>query len=151
MPTYVCSVPPKTLSSSQKSEIATSISNRHSEATGAPPFFVQVVIEETVDDRYLGGQKTSDHIWVRGDIRAGRTEAAREQMMLKMMEDISRITHISPDHIWVYVCNLAPTDMVEYGHVLPLPGKEKEWFEHLPDSLQRYLNSLGTTKENFTL
>ncbi len=45
MPTYVCSVPPKKLSSSQKSEIAKSISNRHSEATGAPPFFVQVVIK----------------------------------------------------------------------------------------------------------
>ncbi|HEY1743095.1 MAG TPA: hypothetical protein VGG18_08010, partial [Granulicella sp.] len=87
----------------------------------------------------------------RGDIRAGRTEAAREQMMLKIMEDISRITQISHDHIWVYVCNLAPTDMIEYGHVLPLPGKEKEWFENLPESLQRYLNSLGATKDNFTL
>jgi phenylpyruvate tautomerase PptA (4-oxalocrotonate tautomerase family) len=151
MPTYVCSVPPEKLSSSQKLEIAKSISNRHSEATGAPPFFVQVVIEETEHDRYLGGQKTSDHVWVRGDIRAGRTEAAREQMMLNIMEDISRITQISHEHIWVYVCNLALTDMVEYGHVLPLPGKEKEWFENLPVSLQRYLNSLGTTKDNFTL
>lgn len=72
-------------------------------------------------------------------------------MMLKIMEDISRITQISQEHIWVYVCNLAPTDMVEYGHVLPLPRKEKEWFENLPGSLQHYLNSLGTTKDNFTL
>jgi phenylpyruvate tautomerase PptA (4-oxalocrotonate tautomerase family) len=151
VPTYVCSVPAKKLTSSQKSEIAKSISNRHSEATGAPPFFVQVVISETEHDRYLGGQKTSDHIWVRSDIRAGRTETAREKMMLKIMEDISRITQISQEHIWVYVCNLAPTDMVEYGHVLPLPGTEKEWFENLPGSLQHYLNSLGTTKDNFTL
>lgn len=151
MPTYVCSVPPKTLNDSQKSEIAKSISNRHSEATGAPPLFVQVVIEETEADRYLGGQKTSDHIWVRGDIRAGRSEEAREQMMVKIMEDISKIARLSEDSIWVYVCNLAPTDMVEYGHVLPPPGKEKQWFEGLPQSLQRYLASLGTTKDNFTL
>jgi hypothetical protein len=35
--------------------------------------------------------------------------------------------------------------------VLPKPGKEKQWFEQLPQSLQRYLASVGTTAENFTL
>lgn len=57
MPTYACSVPPGKLDESQKSEIAKCISSRHSEATGAPLFFVQVVIEESRADRYLGGQK----------------------------------------------------------------------------------------------
>ncbi len=42
MPTYVCSVPPKSLDSSQKDQIAAAIAWRHSEATGAPSFFVQV-------------------------------------------------------------------------------------------------------------
>jgi phenylpyruvate tautomerase PptA (4-oxalocrotonate tautomerase family) len=45
MPTYVCSVPNGKLSDLQNQEIATAISNRHSEATGALPFFVQVVVE----------------------------------------------------------------------------------------------------------
>lgn len=72
-------------------------------------------------------------------------------MMLNMMKDISRITGLSDDDIWIYVCNLGPTDMVEYGHVLPVPGKEKEWFEQLPQSLRSYLTNLGTTVENFTL
>jgi phenylpyruvate tautomerase PptA (4-oxalocrotonate tautomerase family) len=47
--------PPDTLKDSQKSAIAESISVRHSEATGAPRFFCQVVIEETPALRYLGG------------------------------------------------------------------------------------------------
>ena len=72
-------------------------------------------------------------------------------MMLNMMEDINRITRVGNDNIWVYICNLAPTDMVEYGHLLPAPGKEKQWFEQLPESLRRYLASLGTTAGNFTL
>ena len=56
MPTYVCSVPPKTLSDDQKDQIAAVIGRRHSEATGAPSFFVQVVIEESdTTRRYLGG------------------------------------------------------------------------------------------------
>jgi phenylpyruvate tautomerase PptA (4-oxalocrotonate tautomerase family) len=151
MPTYVCSIPPGKLNDSQKSEIAGCISNRHSEATGAPQSMVQVVIEESRADRYLGFKRTSDHIWVRGDIRAGRTEEARVEMMLNMMKDINKITGIGDDNIWIYLCNLAPTDMVEYGHVLPRPGKEKQWFEQLPQSLQRYLASVGTTAENFTL
>jgi phenylpyruvate tautomerase PptA (4-oxalocrotonate tautomerase family) len=151
MPTYVCSVPPGKLSDSQKSAIAESISTRHSQATGAPKFFCQVVIEETHADRYLGGEKSSGHIWVRADIRAGRSEQVRSQMMLRMMEDIQKITGLDPDHIWVYVCNLAPTDMVEYGHVLPKPGEEKQWFKELPASLQQYLAGLGTTADSFTL
>ncbi len=94
MPTYVCSVPRGSLTSAQKQEIANAISRDHSEATGAPKFFVQVVIEEDESAaRYLG----------------------------------------------------------EYGHVLPEPGKEKEWFEALPESLKVYLAKLGTNEENFTL
>jgi hypothetical protein len=44
-----------------------------------------------------------------------------------------------------------PTDMIEYGHVLPMPGKEKAWFESLPETLQAYLEKLGTTKNIFRL
>jgi phenylpyruvate tautomerase PptA (4-oxalocrotonate tautomerase family) len=151
MPTYKCFVPAGKLNDSQKSEIARCIGSRHSDATGAPQSMVQVIIEESRADRYLACKRTSDHIWVRGDIRAGRTEEVRSKMMLNMMEDINRITRIGDDNIWIYLCNLAPTDMVEYGHVLPRPGKEKQWFEQLPQSLQRYLASVGTTAENFTL
>jgi hypothetical protein len=53
--------------------------------------------------------------------------------------------------VWVYLCNVAPDDMVEYGHVLPLPGQEQAWLEALPPELQRYLTSLGVAKEKFVL
>jgi hypothetical protein len=33
--------------------------------------------------------------------------------------------------------------MVEYGHVLPVPGQEQQWFASLPETLQQYLTSLG--------
>jgi hypothetical protein len=72
-------------------------------------------------------------------------------MMLRMMEEVGRITGVQDQDIWIYLCNLAPTDMVEYGHVLPKPGEEATWYDSLPKALQNYLQSLGTTKENFTL
>ena len=72
-------------------------------------------------------------------------------MMIKVMQDISQITGVKEENIWIYVCNLMPTDMIEYGHVLPMPGKEKAWFESLPETLQAYLEKLGTTNNNFRL
>lgn len=152
MPTYVCYVPNGKVSDQQKEEIATAIGNRHSEATGASPFFVQVVVEEQgTSKRFLGGTATDHHIWIRGDIRAGRTEPEREEIMLNIMNDVSRITGYPIDDIWVYLCNLTPTDMVEYGHVLPKPGEEHKWFASLPLSLRNYLDSLGVHQQTFQL
>jgi hypothetical protein len=72
-------------------------------------------------------------------------------MMLRMKEEVGRITRVNDQDIWVYLCNLAPTDMVEYGHVLPKPGEEAAWYDKLPQSLRDYLTTIGTTRENFTL
>jgi phenylpyruvate tautomerase PptA (4-oxalocrotonate tautomerase family) len=152
MPTYVCAVPPKLLSDDQKSQIAVAISRRHGEATGAPSFFVQVVIEENESARrYLSGDPADNHIWIRADIRAGRPEDVRGRLMLSIMRDVSAIAKVREESIWVYLCNLEPTDMVEYGHVLPPPGKEQEWFESLPAPLQSYLKGLGAKQETLRL
>jgi hypothetical protein len=72
-------------------------------------------------------------------------------MMLSMMREVAQITGVKEDQIWVYLCNLAPTDMVEYGHVLPRPGEEAAWYDRLPKPLQKSLLRLGTSKETFTL
>jgi len=152
MPTYVCSVPSSLLDDRQKVEIAQAITERHSEATGAPSFFVQVEIDETPSrQRYLGGTPMNDHIWIRGDIRAGRPDNARQHLMLAIMQDVSRIARIPNSSVWIYLCNLTPTDMVEYGHVLPAPGQEPQWFASLPETLQRHLTSLGKRKSEFKL
>jgi phenylpyruvate tautomerase PptA (4-oxalocrotonate tautomerase family) len=152
MPTYVCSLAEGSVNDDQKEAIARALSGIHSEETGAPPYFVQVVIEEKKPtQRFLGGTRVSGQIWIRGDIRAGRTEEQRNAMMLRMMEEVGRITGVQDQDIWIYLCNLAPTDMVEYGHVLPKPGEEATWYDSLPKALQNYLQSLGTTKENFKL
>jgi len=152
MPTYVCSLAEGSVNDDQKEAIARALSRIHSEDTGAPPYFVQVVIEEKKPtQRFLGGMRVSGQIWIRGDIRAGRTEEKRNAMMRRMMEEVGRITGVQDQDIWIYLCNLTPTDMLEYGHVLPKPGEEATRRDSLPKALQNYLQSLGTTKKNFTL
>ena len=56
MPTYVCYLPRDRFSPDQKRQIVDAITFRHSEATGVPSYFVQVVIEEARADRYLEGR-----------------------------------------------------------------------------------------------
>jgi len=144
MPTYVCSVAKGSVNDGQKSAIAKSIGRIHSEETGAPTYYVQVVIEEKEpSQRFLGGELETKHVWIRADIREGRTEAQRRALMLRITDEISAIIGVTKHDVWVYLNNLAPGDMVEYGHVLPQPGQEVEWFDGLPKSLQDYLKRRG--------
>jgi len=143
MPTYVCVVKAGLLNNQQKQQIASAITRLHSETTGAPTWLVQVVIDENEErQRYLNGEPADHQIWIRGDIRAGRTSDQRQRLMLALVRAISEIAGVEESAIWIYLCNLAPDDMVEYGQVLPPPGKEQEWFEGLPPELQRHLTSI---------
>jgi phenylpyruvate tautomerase PptA (4-oxalocrotonate tautomerase family) len=144
MPTYVCVVKAGLLNNQQKQRIASAITRLHSETTGAPTWLVQVVIDENEQrQRYLSGQPADHQIWIRGDIRAGRTSEQRQRLMLGIVQAVSEISGVEESAIWVYLCNLAPDDMVEYGHVLPRPGAEQQWFQALPPELKRYLSSIG--------
>jgi phenylpyruvate tautomerase PptA (4-oxalocrotonate tautomerase family) len=101
MPTYVCSVLENSVDDREKEAIAETIARVHSEETGAPNFFCQIVIEgKKPADRFLGPSRASGQIWIRGDIRGGRTEAQRTKMMLRMMQEVSRITGVKREMLW---------------------------------------------------
>jgi phenylpyruvate tautomerase PptA (4-oxalocrotonate tautomerase family) len=147
VPTYVCVVKAGLLNNQQKQRIASAITRLHSETTGAPTWLVQVVIDENEQrQRYLNGKPADHQIW----IRAGRSSEQRRRLMLGIVQALSEISGVEESTIWVYLCNLAPDDMVEYGHVLPPPGKEQEWFEALPPELQQYLTSIRMQNERNT-
>ncbi len=152
MPTYYCQVPNGKLDAEQKLAMARSITLRHSEATGAPSYFVQVVIDdETHKARFIGGEPASAHIWIRADIRAGRSTEQLHSLMVNIKTDMAAIAGVSGDDVWINLNNLEPDNMLEYGHILPLPGKETEWFNSLPAALRERLERIGVSQDNFTL
>ncbi|MBJ3816149.1 hypothetical protein F9C28_14725 [Shimwellia pseudoproteus] len=153
MPTYYCLAPAGKLSDSQKQQIANAITARHSEATGAPSWFVQVIIEEESPARvrYIGGSPAGGHLWIHGDIRAGRTREQLQPLMLNIMADVADISAILREDIWIYLNNIEADQMVEFGHVLPLPGEEQQWFGQLPAPLQEKLRQLGVEHQQFML
>ncbi len=46
MPTYICTITEGALSQNKKAEIASKITQIHSEATGAPAYFAQVIFHD---------------------------------------------------------------------------------------------------------
>ena len=46
--------------------------------------------------------------------------------------------------MWVYIIDLLPSQMIEYGEVLPKSGKETEWFNNLSSKLRSKLSVLDS-------
>lgn len=134
MPTYICTVPAGRLSAEQKAHVASEITRIHNEVTGAATFFAQVMINEVPSGNYfLGGKPLrEDQIFINGQIRAGRSAVDRARLMRGILESVAAAADAETASVWVYLTDLPPRDMIEYGHVLPEPGSENEWLNGLP-------------------
>ena len=93
---------------------------------------------------FLGGRKVAgDHRFVHGHIRAGRSARDRATLIERIVTSIAAVLAIPPDAVWVYVSELPPRAMAEYGALLPEPGDEARWFDELPAGTQRRLKPEG--------
>lgn len=140
MPTYVVTTHPNRLSTSQKAAIVAKISEIHSvEGGGVPQWLVQVIFNEVPSGNWFINKRLvpTDQIWVRGDIRAGRSEAQKARMCERVMAECAAATDMDKSFWWVYICDADKT--AEFGSVLPEPGGEKEWIEGIDKEVrERY-------------
>jgi phenylpyruvate tautomerase PptA (4-oxalocrotonate tautomerase family) len=145
MPTYVCSAAKGRLTSDQKSEIVRSITAIHHEETGAPRYLVQVIFCDIAPgSHYIAGRPApADQIWVRADIRDGRTNEQKSQMLYRIMHDVGEASGATEETVWVYLSEIPAENIAEFGRVLPPPGSEDAWFATLPDALREKLRSLA--------
>ena len=134
MPTYSCISANALLNAAQKKAIAVAITKAHAEVTGAPPYFAQVVFSQINEgDHFVGGNALRhDHVFVYGSIRAGRSAADRETLMKRLVNDVAAAAGVQTFSVWVYLTELPPAAMAEFGHILPQPGGEAAWAESLP-------------------
>jgi phenylpyruvate tautomerase PptA (4-oxalocrotonate tautomerase family) len=145
MPTYVCTARDGALTKEQKAQVAAEITRVHNEVTGAPRFFVQVLFNDLkVGNQFIGGvQPLSDQVWIRGDIRAGRSEHDKGRLLLDILRGFSRISGVPEADVWVYLTELPAKNMAEFGQVLPEPGAEDAWLAALPQAEQGRLRKMG--------
>jgi phenylpyruvate tautomerase PptA (4-oxalocrotonate tautomerase family) len=146
MPTYFCTSANGRLTSEQKGRIAGEITRIHAEVTGAPAFFAQVIFNEVKPgDWFMGGAPlTHEQIFVYGHIRAGRAAVDKTRMIKLMAEAVTTAAQAGSGRaVWVYLNELPPRQMIEFGHVLPEPGDEPAWTAALPEADRAFKQSIA--------
>ena len=137
MPTYTFSTS-KELTAEQRTRLVESVTSIHQVEATAPRYFVQVIFYKLEPgSMFIGGEPaSSDHIWVRADIRSGRSKEQKANILTRIMSETSDILDISEQCVWVYVSDIPAHGVLEFGNILPEPGGEAEWLASLPQSLR---------------
>jgi phenylpyruvate tautomerase PptA (4-oxalocrotonate tautomerase family) len=143
MPTYTVTVPDGCLNQEKRSKIAREITRVHSETTGAPAYFAQVIFNDIPPGKYfVGGMPLhGQQVFVNGQIRAGRSAESKDALISQMLAAVARAAGLPANHIWVYLSDLIPRQMAEFGNLLPEPGEEAKWTEALPPVDRAHMES----------
>ena len=96
---------------------------------------------------FMGGKlvKTRE-IFLNGQIRSGRTSKIKKQLILGLRKILIKNTKLQSDFVWVYLEDLLPDLMIEYGEILPKSGQEKKWFNAISPSLRKRLKKMEKGK-----
>ena len=149
MPTYIIKYSNFQLPQKQKKKIANDITKIHSKVTGANTFFAQIIFERNKNNSHFMGGKLAlnKEIFLNGQIRAGRPLKIKNKLITLFRKALIKNTNLKRDSIWIYLEDLPPEQMLEYGEILPQSGKEKQWFKSLPRVLKKKLKKLEKKKQ----
>ena len=144
MPTYLIKYSNLKLNKKIEKKIAEEVTFTHHKITGANRFFAQVIFEKNnKNSHYIGGKTIkSPELFLNGQIRSGRSKAIKKKLILKLREVIKKNTKLQSENIWIYLEDLNPEQMIEFGEILPQSGQEKSWFNKLPINLKNKLKKL---------
>ena len=144
MPTYTVTNSNFNLSSKQQKKLAEGITKVHNVVTGANTYFAQVIFNKTKkNNHFMGGKKVKEpSMFLLGQIRAGRSKEVKDKLISDLKDVMVKNSKLDETQIWVYINDLPPSQMIEYGAVLPESGKEKEWFTNLSTKLKKKLSTL---------
>ena len=91
----------------------------------------------------MGGKKIKEpSLFLLGQIRAGRSKKIKDKLISDLKDILVKKSKLDETQIWVYISDLPPSQMIEYGAVLPESGKEKQWFRNLSPKLKKKLYSI---------
>ncbi|MEN8158620.1 MAG: tautomerase family protein [Myxococcota bacterium] len=123
MPLYRCAVEEGLTQEGQRARIAKEIVRIHCGVTGAPASFVHAFFSEAPSSALPAGKRA----FVLGSIRAGRTEAQKQQIVRELTDVVADVLDCGADEVGVATADVPASWIMEGGELLPEPGEEAEW------------------------
>ena len=144
MPTYTVTNSNFNLNAKQQKDLAQGITKVHNVVTGANTYFAQVIFNKTKkNNHFMGGKKVKEpSLFLLGQIRAGRPKKTKDRLISDLKNILVKKTKLDETQVWVYIVDLPPSQMIEYGAVLPESGKELQWFKGLSNKLKKKLSQM---------
>tara|TARA_B100001778_G_scaffold60730_1_gene47272 strand:- start:623 stop:1063 length:441 start_codon:yes stop_codon:yes gene_type:complete len=144
MPTYTVTNSNFNLTNKQQKDLAQGITKVHNVVTGANTYFAQVIFNKTKkNNHFMGGKKVKEpSLFLLGQIRAGRPKKIKDRLISNLKNILVKKTKLDETQVWVYIVDLPPAQMIEYGAVLPESGKEVQWFKGLSNKLKKKLSQM---------
>ena len=144
MPTYTVTNSNFNLNAKQQKDLAQGITKVHNVVTGANTYFAQVIFNKTKkNNHFMGGKKVKESsLFLLGQIRAGRPKKIKDRLISDLKNVLTKKTKLDETQVWVYIIDLPPSQMIEYGAVLPESGKERQWFKSLSNKLKKKLSQM---------
>ena len=141
MPTYTVTNSNFYISIKQQKKLAEGITKVHNIVTGANTYFAQVIFNKIKkNNHFMGGKLVKEpSLFLLGQIRAGRSKEVKDKLISDLKDVLVKNSNLDETQIWVYINDLPPSQMIEYGAVLPESGEEKEWFNNLSEKLKKKL------------
>jgi phenylpyruvate tautomerase PptA (4-oxalocrotonate tautomerase family) len=149
MPTYSCFTSAGKLTPAQKKEIARVCTDVYHDEFGIARYLIQVIFYELpTGDQYIGGEPARlDLVWIRCDVRAGRTDDMKARLLHRVQRGVAEIANIPEEAVWIYLCDLPPMNIMAWGHIMPdlcgaMPDDDS-WFEALSAPFKESLRRLA--------
>lgn len=144
VPTYVVRAPEGLLPTDARAPLAAAVTRAHAAVTGAPRSFAQVFVEEFAPGRHFIGGEPADPatLFVLGYVRGGRSAQMLQDLAGAVRDAVVSVAEVADDQVWVYVHDMPPDRMIEFGRVLPAAGDEADWIAALPDPVRERLERL---------
>lgn len=114
MPTYTCWAQAGAISQTDRAAIARTLMEIHHEVAVAPRYLVQVVFADLSPSAiFVAGEPAPEnHVWIRADIRAGRTVEQKRLLLERITTEVSVIIGTAPEDVWVYICEIPGSSMI---------------------------------------
>ena len=125
MPLYVCNSRRGLISDEAKAKIAKDITDIHCEVADAPPTFVHAFFFEEAPHIPIGDNQAL----LFGQIRAGRTDEQKSEIVARMRRSIHEHAGIDLDAVAGSTADTPASWVMEGGDLLPEPGEEEEWLK----------------------